>query len=328
MRGTLLTFVTTLDSADNNNQSMATPTRNWEFHFAAGTWSCSDRTKIAALKNVDYVAMGEYSDKQNPDNVHFRGVVQFIMPLNLLEVVRVSYVARWSPLVRPIEEHLGYVDGVVTKNISKIGKLIVDSTVVEQHAQYFEFIREARLPDARYSHLVYRCSEFMARYPKFVDDVLALYRVDKVMPLKGRFDNKWIFGPSLSGKTEMVENEYPKHFKFDNEKFFEGYQMEDTVVIDDFGPGNRPWFKHLIEWTGRKIFMAIDRNNRNIKNIRPRRFIVTSYYDIREVSIQEGVSPDSIKTRILVNQFETIARERDPKRRKKLGEGTNLTSRS
>lgn len=91
----------------------------------------------------------------------------------------------------------------------------------------------------------------------------------------------WVYGDSGSGKTRTVMGKWPDSYVKPRNQWWDGYQLEPTVVCDDVDKfdvklGGR--FKH---WADYLPFIAEVKGG-SIK-IRPEIFIVTSQYRIEEI---------------------------------------------
>jgi hypothetical protein len=92
----------------------------------------------------------------------------------------------------------------------------------------------------------------------------------------------WIYGKSGVGKSFSVRNLFPNLYSKNSSKWWDGYQEEDTVLFDDLGTDQVGWISRFLKiWPDQYSFIA------DIKGgsicIRPRRFIVTSQFTIREL---------------------------------------------
>lgn len=93
----------------------------------------------------------------------------------------------------------------------------------------------------------------------------------------------WIYGPTGTGKSHCVETTFPDCYKknMDDPKWFDGYQGEETVYLEDID-------KYQVKWGGPLKRLA-DRwpvlvsLKGSMQYIRPKRIIVTSNYNLDEI---------------------------------------------
>jgi hypothetical protein len=87
-------------------------------------------------------------------------------------------------------------------------------------------------------------------------------------------ENEWIYGPSGTGKTSGVLARYPDCYLKTCNKWWDGYQDEETVLIDDIDENHRVLIHHLKIWGDHKPFLAETKGG--MLKIRPKRIICTS----------------------------------------------------
>lgn len=91
----------------------------------------------------------------------------------------------------------------------------------------------------------------------------------------------WIVGAAGSGKTRAVLDQIPEAFPKPRNQWWDGYQREEVVLVDDvdrFDVRLGGFFKH---WADAYPFIAEVKGGS--QKIRPKRLIVTSQYTIEEI---------------------------------------------
>jgi len=110
----------------------------------------------------------------------------------------------------------------------------------------------------------------------------------------------WIYGPSGSGKSYTIFNQFPNSYIKDASKWWCGYQGEDTVWLDDIDPDQSKWLARFLKiWADRYPFQAQTKGGSLV--IRPLRVVVTSNYSISQMGFNDGdVEPIRRRFRELV----------------------------
>ena len=106
---------------------------------------------------------------------------------------------------------------------------------------------------------------------------------------------EWYFGVSGSGKTTRVKMTYPEYYEKAYNKWWNCYNGEEIVVIENFSVRPSQEMIALLKiWCDRHPFPAM--TNGGVINIRPRRIVVTSYNHPRQI-FKEDMDYDVILQR-------------------------------
>lgn len=130
----------------------------------------------------------------------------------------------------------------------------------------------------------------------------AIRRIEKDFMVKPRdlpaVCGTWVHGSSGVGKSHSVRSLFPDLYSKNASKWWDGYQAEDTVLFDDLGTTEAGWVSRFVKiWADRYPFIA-DVKGGSIC-IRPRRFIVTSQFTIRQL-FSEQTTVDALERRFTV----------------------------
>lgn len=120
--------------------------------------------------------------------------------------------------------------------------------------------------------------------------------------LSGDLLNEWWYGPTGSGKSRRLWDLYPDHYGKALNKWWDGYEDQDVVAIEEMDPDHGKYLGHFIKvWADRYPFSP-EIKGAHMKRIRPKKIIVLSNYTIDEC-FERVQDRDPIKRRFKVERF-------------------------
>lgn len=135
-----------------------------------------------------------------------------------------------------------------------------------------EAAKEGRLDDIP--------SEIFMRFYRTIKEIKKDYMV-KPEALSGCC-GLWIYGPSGTGKSHSVITQHPSRYIKPLNKWWDGYQGEDVVHIDELSPAHTQWIApYLKQWSDKWPFAAETKGG--TIQIRPKRIIITTNYSIESM---------------------------------------------
>lgn len=106
-----------------------------------------------------------------------------------------------------------------------------------------------------------------------------IYYENRSVEERTELDNIWLFGISGSGKSRYVRDTYPGAYTKPMNKWWDLYQDEDVVCIEDVDPSHGEWLGYFLKiWADHYPFRGEVKGGTIL--IRPRTLLVTSQYPL------------------------------------------------
>jgi len=94
-------------------------------------------------------------------------------------------------------------------------------------------------------------------------------------------ENEWWVGATGTGKSRKLWIDYPEHYQKSLNKWWDGYDGQAIVAIEEWSPKNEVTSSLLKIWADRYPFSAEIKGG-TLQKIRPKKVIVLSNYTIQE----------------------------------------------
>lgn len=129
--------------------------------------------------------------------------------------------------------------------------------------------------------------------------------------MQGDLPHEWWYGPTGTGKSSKLWQDHPDHFQKKKSKWWDGYDGQSVVALEEWSPANEKTADSLKEWADRYPFTGEIKGG-TLQRIRPAKIIVLSNYTIDECFEHES-DREPLKRRFKVVLFGESPQEQRPK---------------
>lgn len=278
--------------------TMSQQYKNW--CFTLNNYSVQDE-QIFRDMPYSYLVFGrEVGDEGTP---HLQGYVQLKKPTRLTGLKKLHPKAHWEPANGDQAQNLTYCSkqgdyeehGTPTR--TQGGKPTLEERIA----------RNKRLRDTDLNELVdsgeINIKETRALKNARLDLKEEYSQKNCPATLDGALPHQWYCGPSRTGKSLKARTAYPDAYLKMCNKWWDGYNNEPVILIEDFDRKHEVLCHHLKIWADRYPFLAEVKGS--TQKIRPGLIIVTSNYHPRDIWTEEkDLQP--ILERFQITEFNQI----------------------
>lgn len=262
-----------------------------DYVFTINNPGPADDLEIQRLSSqANYLIYGE--ERGESGTFHYQGFVQFENARGLAAVKRLLTRAHLEPRRGTVEQAIQYC---------------------KKEAKFHEFgsaPTTARTSKERYAWAIEKAESGDLEAIKREEPGMYLRYLEKFRSLRkrsttiidGDLQHEWWWGDTGTGKSSKLWSDYPDHFTKPLNKWWDGYEDEDCVGIEEVDPIAGKWLGHFLKiWSDRYPFTAEIKGG-TLKKIRPQKIIVTSNYTIEECFPQQQ-DWEPLKRRFKVTHF-------------------------
>lgn len=262
--------------------------KNW--CFTLNNYTQEEYDAIIAMDAKYYVVGKEVGAEGTP---HLQGFVSLHVNHRLTAVKRYCSRAHWE-----------LAKGTATQNFtycSKDGDFIEKGTRsltrneqrVAQQDTWRNFIAAAKNGTAE--------ADYPREFVQYNGFVQRTYR--PTLPTLDTYSGLWFMGAPGTGKSRAAREEYPGLYEKSLNRWWDGYEGEETILLDDLDKGASVWIGNFLKrWTDHYPVRVEVKGGSKV--VRPKRVIVTSNYSIQTLFADQG--PEmvaAIERRFTVREF-------------------------
>lgn len=256
-----------------------------------GAFDVIDLEQLRNHCSLEYLVYGkEVGENGTP---HLQGFVRFKSQVHFTAIKRLLTRAHIEAQKGSSQQAADYCkkDGDYTE----YGELPVKENQKEKWARIIKYSENGEYEKIK--------DEYPNVYFLYYAKIMSLRR--PVTTINNELTNEWWVGPTGTGKSSQLWRDFPDHFPKQLNKWWCGYNGEDTVALEEMNPDAGKYLAHYIKiWADRYPYSGEIKGG-TLKKIRPTRIIILSNYSIEEC-FPNCNDQLPIKRRFKVIKFNTL----------------------
>lgn len=233
-----------------------------------------DDDNLIPLDKVEYIVVGnEVGENGTP---HWQGYVC------LKTKIRITGLKKWIPRAH-IEKMRG-TPQEASDYCKKDGDYIEDGILPAQQGSLGGAANKRRWDEAKAKALAGDIESIDSNIYIPYYNTLKRIKSDHA-PKVGSIDvldNEWLHGPTGSGKSRYVREKYPNAFIKDADQWWDGYNYEEVVIVEDVDKYDVRLGRYIKLWGDHYSFPACFKHQGKL-DIRPKKIIITSNYEPSDI---------------------------------------------
>lgn len=251
---------------------------------------------ISALAGWPYQYMCYGLEVGKEGTPHVQGYVVFLVNKRLAACKKLHASAHWEIAKGSTEQNLVYCgkDNLMELGTKPISKVELGAKEKDRWKKVKELAQQGKIDEIDDQVYV----KYYGTLKRIARDYMA-----KPDPLNGTC-GLWIYGEPGTGKSHSVITQHPNRYIKPLNKWWDGYQNEEVVHIDEIEPSHATWITpYLKKWTDKWPFDAEVKGG--ALQIRPKLVVVTTNYCLEEMGF------DPISLAALQRRFVQVKKVKD-----------------
>ena len=235
-------------------------------------------------------------EKGDEETEHYQGYVEMPRGVRLAAMKKINARAHWEPRQGTQEQAIAYCE----KEESRVegpwrkGELVTQG----KRTDLVAFANDIKDNKRTYSEICEQRPDMVLKYSRNIQSLIGglqkPYEHDDVRGV-------WYFGPPGTGKSHKAWTENPGAYDKAQNKWFDGYEGQKVIVLDDFDKGGKV-LGHLIKRWADKYQVKAEMKGASVE-LQHHKFIVTSNYSIEDIWDDDNQMQHAIKRRFKTHQF-------------------------